>query len=260
MNNSAGRWTGDFWYALSNLVLKDFRVRYRNMSLGVFWSLLNPLIMMGVLTFVFTQVFPAQNPRTFPVFVLCGLLPYNFFSLAWSTGTTSLIDNSGLIRKIPVPREIIPVASVLSNFAHTLIQMTLLLGATLILGFHVTIQWLWLPVIWAFGVLFVTGLALATSVLAVYIRDMRYVVESINLVLFWLVPIFYPFSMIPPRYGPIYQMNPVAAMVLAQRNVLMDGIAPPETLLMKLAGASVLVFLLGWFTFQRLKHRLYDYL
>lgn len=258
--NQSGRWTGDVWYALSNLVLKDFRVRYRNMSLGVFWSLLNPLIMMGVLTFVFTQVFPAQNPRTFPVFLLCGLVPYNFFALAWSTGTTSLVDNSHLIRKIPVPREIVPIACVLSNFAHTLIQMTLLLGATLLFGLGINVQWLWLPLIWAFGLLFVIGLALASSVLAVYIRDMRYVVESTNLVLFWLVPIFYPFSMIPPQYGAIYQLNPVAAMVLAQRNVLMDGIAPPGTLLMKLAGASVLVFLIGWFTFQRLKHRLYDYL
>ena len=257
---TGGRWTGDVWYALSNLVLKDFRVRYRNMSLGVFWSLLNPLIMMSVLTFVFTQVFPSQNPRTFPVFVLCGLLPYNFFSLAWASGTNSLIENSPLVRKIPVPREIIPVSSVLSNAAHTLIQIALLLAATLISGLGINRQWLWLPLIWALGVVFVVGLSLASSALAVYIRDMRYLVESFNLVLFWLVPIFYPFSMIQPRFAPIYQLNPVAAMVLAQRNVLMDGVAPPGQLMLKLAGASVLVFAIGFFTFQRLKHRLYDYL
>jgi lipopolysaccharide transport system permease protein len=257
---TGGRWTGDVWYALGNLVLKDFRVRYRNMSLGVFWSLLNPLIMMGVLSFVFTQIFPAQNPRTFPVFLLCGLLPYNFFALAWSSGTNSLIENSQLVRKVPVPREIIPIASVLSTATHMLIQMALLLTATLLSGLGISAQWLWLPVIWVFGVLFVIGLSLASSALAVYVRDMRYLVESFNLVLFYLVPIFYPLSMIPPRFAPVYQLNPVAAMVLAQRNVLMEGVAPPGSLMWKLAISSTLVFVVGFFVFQRLKHRLYEYL
>jgi ABC-type polysaccharide/polyol phosphate export permease len=258
--NSAVRWQGESTYALRNLVLKDFRVRYRNMSLGVFWSLLNPLIMMGVLSFVFTQVFPANQVRAFPVFVLCGLLPYNFFALAWATGTNSLIENAPLVRKIPVPRELIPIASVLSNCIHTLIQIGLLLTATILFGFGINWNWLWLPAIWVCGAAFVVGLALGTSAVAVYVRDTRYIVESANLVLFWLVPIFYPFSMIKPEYGQIYQFNPVAAMVLAQRNVLMDGIAPPTTLLWKLGLSSSLVLVLGYGIFQRLKHKMYEYL
>jgi lipopolysaccharide transport system permease protein len=161
---------------------------------------------------------------------------------------------------VPVPREIIPVASVLSTAAHMLIQMALLLAATLVSGLGISAQWLWLPVIWGFGLLFVIGLSLASSALAVYVRDMRYLVESFNLVLFYLVPIFYPLSMIPARFAPVYQLNPVAAMVLAQRNVLMDGVAPPGTLLWKLAASSTLVLVVGYFIFQRLKHRLYEYL
>jgi ABC-type polysaccharide/polyol phosphate export permease len=115
-------------------------------------------------------------------------------------------------------------------------------------------------VIWGLEVVFVCGLALMFSSLSVYVRDMRYVIESANTVLFWLVPIFYPFSVIPPAYREIYQLNPVAALVLACRNILLDGVAPPTPLLLKLACSSSLVFLAGFGIFRLFRRRLYDYL
>ncbi|MBK5290418.1 MAG: ABC transporter permease [Acidobacteriia bacterium] len=254
------QWHGEYAFAMRSLVLKDFRVRYRNMSLGVFWSLINPLIMMGVLTFVFTGIFPNQQIKNFPIFVLCGLIPFNFFALAWSSGTSSLLENTALIKRLAVPREIIPIASVLSNCLHLGIQISLLLFLVLATGYGMNRYWLWLPLIWGLEVVFVMGMAMACGALNVYIRDMRYVVESCSTILFWLVPIFYPFSFIPTRFAGIYELNPVAALVLASRNVLLDAKAPPGSLLWKLSISSVLVFLLGWFVFQRLKRRFYDYL
>ncbi len=250
-------WHGDYLFLIRNLVEKDFKVRYRNMSLGVLWSLLNPLIMMGVLTFIFTKIFSQPNNRDFPLFVLCGLVPLNFFTLAWLTGTSSILENASLMKRVPVPRQVFPIASVLSNCLHLLIQIVLLLALIMVFGRGVNIYWLWLPVIWGLEILFVLGLALTFSAVNVYIRDTRYVVESANTVLFWLVPVFYSFTLIPARFRGLYEINPVAALVLMMRNVLLDGHAPLLSTLIRLGLVSTGMFGLGLFVFAKLKSGFY---
>ncbi len=259
MNGAANRWEGEFGFALRSLLLKDFRVRYRAMSLGVGWSLANPLVMMAVLTFVFTKVFRSVEPN-YPIFVLCGLIPFNFFTLAWATGTTSLVDNAGLVKRTRFPREIVPITTVFGNVLHLLIQMGLLLAMVLYWGKGVNVYWLYLPVLVALEIVFVVGLALLFSALDVYVRDTQYVVQSFNLVFFYLVPIFYSFDSIPREYYPLYWYNPVAAVVMAFRNVLLDGRAPANSLMMSMTLVSCLSLAIGIVVFQRLKKRFYDYL
>ncbi len=253
-------WRGDYLYLVENLVLKDFRIRYRNMSLGVLWSLLNPLIMMGVLTFVFTNIF--KNPRPhFPLFVLCAMVPYNFFTVAWLTGTTSILDNAPLIKRVPVPREVVPITTVLACCIHLVVQIALLLSLALFWGEGFNREWFWLPVVWGLEIIFVCGLAMLSASLNVFIRDTRYVVESVNLVMFWLVPVFYDFGDVPARFKHIYDLNPVSSLVILLRRILLDAKPPdgPTHTLLKLLAVSLAMFALGLLAFRRMKSRFYEH-
>jgi lipopolysaccharide transport system permease protein len=257
-NLGSWRGSGNLLFLLQNLVLKDFRIRYRNMSLGVLWSFVNPLVMMGVLTFVFTRIYPNPTMTNFPVFILCGLVPYNFYSFALNVGTTSLLDNQSLVKRVRCPRRIFPIAAVLANCLHFLIQIALLFAFVFAFGYRVNRFWPWLGVIWVLEIVFVCGLALITSVLDVYYRDVRYLVDASNVVMFWLVPIFYSFEMIPQQYRPLYLFNPIAAVVVAGREVLLHGRAPAPGIIEALAVISVGSFALGYVIFGRLESKVAD--
>jgi ABC-type polysaccharide/polyol phosphate export permease len=250
----------DYIFLLQNLVLKDFKIRYRNMSLGIVWSVVNPLVMMGILTLLFTKIFPNNTIAHFPVFVLCALVPFNLFSSSIVSGTTSVLDNAGLIKRVPFPREIVPIASVLANSMHFLIQAGLLIVFTLAFGLGMNRYWLLLPAIWGLEVVFVAGLAMAASALDVYFRDVRYVVESGVLVMFWLVPIFYSLSIVPSEYRPLYTLNPITAVAQSSRAILLDCQAPPLRLMTSLGLVSIGVFCAVIIIFHLLNPRFTDYM
>ena len=254
------KWKGDYLYLLQNLVLKDFRIRYRNMSLGILWSLINPLVMMGVLTFIFGYIYGDQSPPFFPLFILCGQIPYLFFTAAWLSGTTSIVGNAQLVKRVPVPREVMPVAAVFSNCVHLAIQVALMLALTFYYHLAPSWFWLWMLPLWALYIVFVCGVSLLSSAVSVYIRDTQYVVESFNVVLFWLVPIFYGWEKIPLKYAFVYKLNPVAALALAMRNILIDRHAPPATLIENMVIAAAVALGVGLVVFGRLKRSFYEYI
>jgi lipopolysaccharide transport system permease protein len=251
---------GDIIFLLQNLVLKDFRIRYRNMSLGVTWSVANPLLMMGILTFVFTRIYPNPTIHHFALFALCALVPFNFYSLAAIPGTTSLLENQTLIKRVRCPRAIFPIAAVLSSSLHFLIQIALLISLLFIFGHSFNRHWIWLLPIWTMEVVFLCGLCLITSGLNVYYRDIRYLVECSGLVMFWLVPVFYNLEMIPQRYRALYTMNPIAAVAVVDRQIMLAATAPSMSILLQLCAVSLTVLGIGFAVFGHLERDLADYL
>ena len=252
-------WYGDSWFLLRQLVLKDFRIRYRNMSLGIFWSVLQPLVLVTLMTYVFTVVLNNATPH-FSVLVLTGLLPYNFFALSWSSATDSLVQNASLVKRVPVQRALVPVACVFSNVPHLGIQFLILMAFLLYQRIPINLYWLWLPVLYLLEVLCLVGLGLLSAAANVLIRDIRYVVESANLVLFWLVPIAYPIDLVPKWAREFYYLNPVAALVVGSRNVILEHAAPAFSTVWKLALVAAVMLAVGIVTFRLLSRRFYAYL
>ena len=249
-------------FALQNLILKDFRIRYRNMSLGFLWSVVNPLIMLGVLVFIFTYVSPLQSIPYYPVYVLAGLIVFNGFSLCIAAATGSIVDNAPLIKKTIFPRLLLPLSVVLSQAIQVAIQWLLFALFMLIFRVPPSITWLWLPVIVGVELLFIVGASMICAALNVYFRDMLYVVQSGLTLLFWFTPIFYSLTLVHERlpfalYGA-YILNPLAGCTDAVRKVILLGQAPDFVAFGFAVVIAAGTFLFGLSLFQRLQRNFAD--
>lgn len=251
-------------FALRNLILKDFKVRYRNMSLGVLWSVINPLVMLGVMVIVFSFIYPHHHNHSFPVFLLIGLIVYNFMGMAIPPATCCIIDNANLVKRVIFPRELIPLSVVLSQLVHLGIQLLLLFGFMAMFAIRPGWAWLWSIPILLVLLIFMAGLAFACAALHVVYRDMLYVVESALKVLFWLTPVFYDLHQVKVNLSAplylVYLLNPMAGCIDALRRAFLH-LAPPDLLSISIALlVAVLTLLAGWLAFRRRQRDFADYL
>jgi len=234
------------------------------MSLGVLWSVLNPMIMLGTLLVVFTYIHKNTSIDHFGVFLLLGLIPYNFFSLCINTATASLVQNSQIIKKTRFPRIIIPVASVLSQVIHLGIQLLILVVFIALFGVSVTWMYLWLPLIFLLELIFIIGLSLVCSVLDVYFRDTKYIVQSSLTVLFWFTPIFYPTSLanqnLPRPLYLLFMSNPITGCIEAARRVVLHNRAPEQDLFLMAMSVTLVTLAVGIVLFRKLEPNLADHL
>ncbi len=261
----------DYRNLLWNLVVRDIKVRYKNSVLGVGWSLLNPLLMMIVFTVVFTVFWPNNQVANFSAFVLTGLLPWNLFQASIMGSAYSIVSNANLVKKVYFPREVLPIAVVLSNVVNFLLALVVLFPILWLSGIPLTRHALWLPVILAIQVAFTVGLAFFFSTLNVFYRDTAMVLDVGLLAWFFLTPIFYPMEFIPatktvmgltlPVHRLVRWLNPMASIIDSYRIVLYGSVqgyppAPPAIDFMARTGATaLLVLVLGWLFFRRYSGR-----
>jgi len=245
---------------IRNLVIRDLKVRYKNSILGVLWSLLNPLGMMLVFSVVFTVMLP-MNIENYPVFFLCGFLPWSFLSASLTGATTSIVGNASLIKKVYFPREILPVAGVLSNLVNFLIAMAVLFVLILVSSGHLTAAVLMLPLLMLAQVLFVTGMAFLLSTANVFYRDTQHILEIVMQAWFFLTPIFYSIEILPKTKVLLgvtldvqvwmRRLNPMASLVASYQDVLYWGNFTGWDFFLRTFVTCALVLVIGYLVFCR---------
>jgi lipopolysaccharide transport system permease protein len=236
------------------LVARDLKVRYKRSVLGMFWTLLNPLLQMIVYTLVFSVIMRVAVPQ-FPVFLLAGLLPWNVVAGAGAQAAYSVVNNGGLIRKVPVPQLVYPVSVVASKAVDLLLSLIPLAVIGIWLGRPPTLAWLALVPCLAILLLFAAGLALFFSTLTVFFRDMRHLVDILFQVWFYLTPIFYPLSFLEKLDQPWIRttlgLNPATPIIRCFQAVLYEGAWPAPEVMGVAALQALVSFALGTWLFAR---------
>jgi lipopolysaccharide transport system permease protein len=243
---------------IQSMVARELKARYRGSVLGFFWSFINPLLLLLIYSFVFSIVLPNRAPNLEPysLFMFCGILPWTWFASSLLESSNVLISGGNLIKKVLFPAEVLPIVSVLSNMVHFLLGLPIL---ALFLLYHQhapdAVDLLWFPVVVLVQLVFTLGLALIVSSLTVHFRDFKDILS--NLVTFWFfaTPIIYPMQMAVDRGGKIFlDINPMTHIILSYQEILFfPGSFGHWKWLVAQGFASVGLFLLGYFMFDRLR-------
>lgn len=251
--------TQKYRFLSKQLVRRDFKTKYKRSFLGVFWSFLNPLLTMGVQYLVFSTLFKSSVPN-FGLYLLIGVVCFNFISEASSMGLMSILGNAHLITKVYVPKYIYPFTRVLSSSINLGLSLIPILLAMVISGAPFTPALLLLP--YGLLCLFLLGLGMAflLSSLMVFFRDTQFLWGIVNMLWLYLTPIFYPESIIGEQYMGLYQCNPMYPILKLMRTILMEGTVPaPET--MVFCGlAAVIPLAVGLTVFKKTQDRFILYL
>lgn len=246
---------------IATLTSRDLKARYRGSVLGYFWSLANPLMLLGVYTLVFTRFFPRPDISPYALFLFAGILPWIFFSGAVMESTAAISGNSGLIKKVMFPAEALPIVVVLSHLVHFALALPVLLaafGVAFAMGkvpFHPVM--IFVPVLMLLEALFVAGIALAVSSASVLFRDLRDLVQNLLQLGFFLTPVIYSIQGLPSQLmRTVLRFNPMTPFVVAFQDIFFFGRPPAlvDVVLMVLYAFGSLA--VGFIVFDRLRDTL----
>jgi len=243
------------------LAERDFRIRYKQAVLGFAWALLTPLALMVVFTVFFQRVAKVDtNGIPYPLFAYLGLLPWTFFSGSVMQGGQSLVTNSQLVNKLYCPREVFPIASVMTAAIDTSIAVIPLGVLFVIAGFVPKVTTVWVPVLLVVQVAFTFGVTLFISAVLVFFRDLRHALPIILQLGLFATPVAYSLDVVPASLRVAYSaLNPLAPVIDGYRRAVLLGLPPNWQLLVPGAVTAVAALLLGYVVFKRLEPGYADY-
>lgn len=248
-----------YGFLIRQLVSRDFKTKYKRSALGMAWSFLNPLLTMSVQYVVFSTLFQSDIPN-YPVYLLSGIVFFNFFNEAVSMGMTSITGNASLIKKVYMPKYIYPVSRILSSLVNFALAIIPLLLVMLITGtaFTPALLLLIFDMLCLLG--FVTGMSLLLTTAMTFFQDTQFLWGVVSMMWMYLTPLFYPESIIPTQFLTIYHMNPMYQYITFARICIIDGVSPEPMAYLWCILSSVVVLGLGILTFKRHQDKFVLYL
>jgi lipopolysaccharide transport system permease protein len=243
------------------LVARDLRGRYVGSSLGLVWSVLNPLAQLAIFTFVFSTVLSVRfgtDDVPFVLYLAAALFPWLAFQESVLRSATCLVENAVLVKRVVFPIEVLPVQIAVSALVHQLIALALLLVLMGVLGVPPRPSVVALPALLLVQLLLTIGIGWAVAAAHVYFRDTAHVLGVVFPMWFYLTPIIYPYRLVPEALRPILALNPLTALVEAYRDVLLHGVVPLGVRELWLTAVSVAVFSVGATIFTRARGELSD--
>lgn len=235
---------------LKELVSRDIKIRYRRSVLGLLWTLLNPILMMTVMTLVFSNIF-RFDIENFPIYFFAGNILFSFVTEATTNAMNSIIGSGSLIKKVYVPKYLFPVSKVFSsvvNLLFSFVAMLLVMVVTQV-PFHVTL--FLVPIVLVYVVLFSIGLGMILATLQVFFRDTGHLYGVFTLAWMYLTPIFYPASLLEGRLDVVLKLNPMVHYIDFLRDIVLYNTVPSMRENLICAAISAVFLLLGMLVFYR---------
>lgn len=243
------------------LVARDLKVRYRRSAIGFLWTMLQPLLTMLVLQMVFSHIFAVRlTYGNYAIFALAGILFWNFFSQSIVASMNSLRGNAQLLQKLPVPKAVFPLATVLSGVVNLVFALVPLFIILLVTGHGIRPALLFLPISIFLAALFTLGAGLLLAPLAVFFSDVIELVGVLLMLLMYLTPVIYPIEIVPESFRWVVRYNPARSILEVFRDPIYQGEIPPLSHLSVCIVIAVAALLIGLWVFRRSSDRIPFYI
>lgn len=243
----------DYREMIFSLVKKDLRGRYKGSVLGFLWTFINPLLQLMVFTLVFSVIMKAGYDQYY-LFLFVALVPWMFFSSSVQDGSTAIIREKDMVKKIYFPREVMPIATVTSGFVNMLLTFIVIFIVLIFSGKGINpVAILCLPFVMIVEYILCLGIALIVAALTVYFRDLQYILGIFTMALQYMTPVMYGSEMVPDWAMPIFQANPMTPIIDMYRQILYYKEVPEMLSLLYVLALGVIFIVLGFFCFNKLQ-------